>query len=127
MTPEGLKEYAKLKHIKIIDNQFSLYELKQKRINQLDAILSDININTGLINKLVYKLKDNIKTIRNKEKKEKKNNEKKMKKKKMKENKKNSENKNPNNNNINNNDNSNQKMDSDDDNSEDSYDDDGLD
>ena len=128
LTPEGLKEYAKLKHIKIIDNQFSLYELKQKRINQLDAILSDININTGLINKLVYKLKDNIKTIRNKEEKEKKNNEKKMKKKKMKENKKNSENKNPNNNNINNNDNSNQKMDSDDDdNSEDSYDDDGLD
>ena len=127
LTPEGLKEYAKLKHIKIIDNQFSIYELKQKSNNQLDAILSDIDINGGLINKLDVNRKDNIKTIRNKEEREKKKNEKNMKKKKMKENKKNSENKNPNNNNINYNDNRNQKMDSDDDNSEDSYDDDDLD
>ena len=115
LTPEGLKEYAKLKHIKIIDNQFSIYELKQKSNNQLDAILSDIDINGGLINKLDVNRKDNIKTIRNKEEREKKKNEKNMKKKKMKENKKNSENKNPNNNNINYNDNRNQKMDSDDD------------
>ena len=48
---EGLKEYAKKKHIKMLGDELSINDLKQKNINQLSSILNDISINTD-INKL---------------------------------------------------------------------------
>jgi len=121
LTLEGLKEYAKNKHIKVIGDEFSLHDLKQKNINQLSSILNDININTD-INKLDINRKENIRTMRNKEEREKKNNEKNMKKKQMKEEKKKVEL--INNTQSNNNNNIQNKMESEDEKSESSYDDD---
>ena len=121
LTLEGLKEYANIRHIKVIGDEFSINDLKQKNINQLSSILNDININTN-INKLDINRKENIRSMRNKEEREKKINEKNMKKKKMKDEMKKIEL----NNNVQNNNNGNiqNKMESDDEKSESSYDDD---
>jgi hypothetical protein len=121
LTLEGLKEYAKNKHIKVIGDELSISDLKQKNINQLSSILNDININTN-INKLDINRKENIRAMRNKEEREKKNNEKNLKKKQLKEEKKKIELINNTQNNKNNH--IQNKMESDDEKSESSYDDD---
>ena len=71
LTLEGLKEYAKNKHIKVFGDELSINDLKQKNINQLSSIFNDISINTD-INKLDINRKENIRTMRNKEEMEKK-------------------------------------------------------
>lgn len=121
LTLEGLKEYAKNKHIKVLGDELSINDLKQKNINQLSSILNDISINTD-INKLDINRKENIRTMRNKEEREKKINEKNLKKKKLKEEKKLIEL--INNAQSNNNNNVQNKMESEDEKSESSYDDD---
>ena len=48
LTPNILRDIGEKKHIKIIGNNFSEYELQQKSINQLDDIIGDIEFNKNI-------------------------------------------------------------------------------
>lgn len=83
LTLEELKSIADSKHIRIIGDELSTFQLGKMSSNQLENLLTNIDLNSNF-SKLDPNRKDNIKKIRNKEEWEKKSKERSMKKKKQK-------------------------------------------
>ena len=62
LTPDDLKEVAKVHRIGLFNNNLSDYDLQRKEVIQLDRVLVDININSN-VNKLNSGDKADIKTM----------------------------------------------------------------
>jgi len=85
LTPDSLRELARVNHIGLIDNTtLRRYDLEKKDVNQLDRIMVDINFNSNVL-KLNTDGKENIKKMKNRLEKEKKANEEHLENKKLKE------------------------------------------
>jgi hypothetical protein len=91
LTPDDLKEVAKVHRICLFNNNLSDYDLQRKEVIQLDRVLVDININSN-VNKLNSGDKADIKTMHKRQEREKKSKEEEMENKRMKELKKQKEN-----------------------------------
>ena len=83
LTKEQLNEISQNNHIKIVGHQLSIYDLKQKRENQLNDILVNINYNSKF-GKLEPN-RENIRNILNKEEMERKKYERALERKRQKE------------------------------------------
>ena len=91
LTPDDLKEVAKVHRIGLFNNNLSDYDLQRKEVIQLDRVLVDININSN-VNKLNSGDKADIKTMHKRQEREKKSKEEEMENRRMKELKKQKEN-----------------------------------
>ena len=55
LTPDSLRELARVNHIGLVDNTtLRKYDLERKDVNQLDRIMVDININSNVHNNVYY-------------------------------------------------------------------------
>lgn len=64
LTPQELQEFAKKKHISIInETNLSEYDLKKRDVRELDRILVDINFNSN-VSKLKNEKQENIKKMK---------------------------------------------------------------
>ena len=64
LTPQELQEFAKKKHISVInETNLSEYDLKKRDVRELDRILVDINFNSN-VSKLKNEKQENIKKMK---------------------------------------------------------------